>query len=110
MNPPGWSVLPFAAYLLVIAVVPLLLPRFWEKNRNKLIVALAASLPAAASLLMSHGGQLLLDSLKEYVAFIVLLAALFVISGGVYLKGAPAGTPLVNTVVLGLGALLASLI
>jgi Na+/H+ antiporter NhaD/arsenite permease-like protein len=109
-RPPIWSVLPFAAYLLVIAVVPLFLPHFWEKNRNKLVVALAAALPAAAYLLTSHGGHLLLDSLKEYVAFIVLLAALFVISGGVYLKGSMAGTPMVNTMFLGVGAVLASFI
>src|SRR5688572_10717966 len=109
-RPPTWSVLPFAAYLLVIAVVPLFLPHFWEKNRNKLIVALAAAIPAAAYLLTSHGGHLLLDSVKEYVAFIVLLAALFIISGGVYLKGSLAGTPIVNTMVLGVGAVLASFI
>jgi len=109
-RPPIWSVLPFAAYLLVIAVVPLFLPHFWEKNRNKLVVALVAALPAAAYLLTSHGGHLLLDSLKEYVAFIVLLAALFVISGGVYLKGSMAGTPMVNTMFLGVGAVLASFI
>jgi Na+/H+ antiporter NhaD/arsenite permease-like protein len=109
-QPPTWSVLPFAGYLLVIAVVPLFLPHFWEKNRNKLIVAIAASVPVIAYLLTSHGGHLLLDSLKEYVAFIVLLAALFVISGGVYLRGSLAGTPLVNTGFLAAGAVLASFI
>jgi Na+/H+ antiporter NhaD/arsenite permease-like protein len=109
-RPPVWSVLPFTGYLLVIAVVPLFLGHFWEKNRNKLIVAIAASIPAAVYLLTSHGGHLLLDSLKEYVAFIVLLAALFVISGGVVLKGSLAGTPIVNTGFLALGALLASFI
>jgi Na+/H+ antiporter NhaD/arsenite permease-like protein len=109
-QPPIWSVLPFAAYLLVIAVVPLFLPHFWEKNRNKLVVALVAAIPAAGYLLSSHGGHLLLDSLKEYVAFIVLLAALFVISGGVYLKGSLAGTPMVNTMFLGAGSVLASFI
>jgi Na+/H+ antiporter NhaD/arsenite permease-like protein len=109
-QPPTWSVLPFAAYLLVIAVVPLFLPHFWEKNRNKLIVAIAASIPVIVYLLTSHGGHLLLDSLKEYAAFIVLLAALFVISGGVYLKGSLAGTPLVNTGFLAVGAVLASFI
>jgi Na+/H+ antiporter NhaD/arsenite permease-like protein len=109
-QPPLWSVLPFAAYLLVIAVVPLFLPHFWEKNRNKLIVALIAAVPAAAYLLSSHDGHLLLDSLKEYVAFIILLAALFVISGGVYLKGSLAGTPVVNTAFLGVGAVLASFV
>jgi Na+/H+ antiporter NhaD/arsenite permease-like protein len=109
-QPPLWSVLPFTAYLLAIAGVPLFFPRFWEKTRNKLLVALLAALPAAAYLLASHGGHLLLDSLKEYVAFIVLLAVLFVISGGVYLKGSLAGTPLVNTMVLAVGAILASFI
>ena len=109
-RPPVWSVLPFAAYLLVIAVVPLFLGHFWEKNRNKFIVALAASIPAAVYLLTSHGGHLLVDSLKEYVAFIVLLASLFVISGGVVLKGSLAGTPIVNTAFLALGAVLASFI
>jgi Na+/H+ antiporter NhaD/arsenite permease-like protein len=109
-RPPTWSVLPFAAYLLAIAVVPLLLPHVWEKNRNKLALALLAAVPAAAYLLTSHGGHLLLGSLKEYVAFIVLLAALFIISGGVYLKGSLAGTPNVNTLVLAVGAVLASVI
>jgi len=109
-RPPVWSVLPFAGYLLVIAVVPLFLGHFWEKNRNKFLVALAASIPAAAYLLTSHGGHLLLDSLKEYVAFIVLLASLFIISGAIYLKGSLAGTPIVNTGFLAIGAVLASFI
>src|SRR5689334_9286591 len=107
---PGWSVLPFAVYLLVIAVVPLFLGHFWEKNRNKLIVALVASLPAAGYLLLAHEGHLLLDSVKEYVAFIVLLASLFIISGGVYLKGSLAGTSIINTGFLAIGAVLASFI
>ena len=109
-GPPTWTVLPFTLYLLVIAVVPLFFDHFWEKNRNKLILAVLASLPAAVYLLTSHGSHLLLDSLKEYVAFIVLLTALFTISGGIYLKGSLAGTPIVNTVFLAIGGLLASVI
>lgn len=109
-QPPLWSVLPFALYLLAIAVVPLFFGPFWEKNRNKLIVALVAGIPTAAYLLTSHGGHLLLDSLKEYVAFIVLLAALFAISGGVYVKGSLAETPVTNTLFLAVGAVLASFI
>src|SRR5262245_48243145 len=107
---PAWTVAPFVAYLLAIALFPLFLPRFWEKNRNKLLVAIAASVTAAGVLIASHGGHLLAESLKEYVAFIVLLASLFIISGGVVLKGTPAGTPLVNTVLLAVGAVLASFI
>jgi Na+/H+ antiporter NhaD/arsenite permease-like protein len=96
--------------LLIIAVVPLFFSHFWEKNRNKLIVALVAAIPAALYLVTSQHGHLLLESLKEYIAFMVLLAALFAISGGVYLKGSLAGTPIVNTLFLALGSVLASFI
>jgi Na+/H+ antiporter NhaD/arsenite permease-like protein len=110
--PPLWAALPFAVYLLIIALFPLFLGRFWEKNRNKLIMAVAAGTPAVAWLLLghSHGAEWLLHSLKEYAAFIVLLGALFVISGGIYLRGSLAGTPLVNTAFLATGAVLASFI
>jgi Na+/H+ antiporter NhaD/arsenite permease-like protein len=46
----------------------------------------------------------------EYVSFIALLGSLFVISGGIYLKGSLAGTPVVNTAFLGVGTLIASFI
>jgi Na+/H+ antiporter NhaD/arsenite permease-like protein len=110
--PPVWTILPFAAYLLVIAVFPLFLGHFWEHNKNKLIVALLASAPVAIWLFTgaSHGGELLHHSLREYCQFIALLGALFVIAGGVYLKGSLAGTPIVNTVFLTIGALTASFI
>jgi Na+/H+ antiporter NhaD/arsenite permease-like protein len=57
-----------------------------------------------------HGATLLGETACEYLAFMALLGALFVISGGIYLRGALAGTPLVNTAVLAVGSLLASLI
>jgi Na+/H+ antiporter NhaD/arsenite permease-like protein len=107
---PIWTVFPFAVYLLVIAVVPLFLGHFWEKNRNKFILAVVASIPVIVYLFGSGNGHALIDSLKEYAAFIVLLAALFTISGGIYLRGSLAGTPLVNTAFLALGAVLASFI
>ena len=110
--PPLWAALPFVGYLLIIALFPLFLCRFWEKNRNKLIVAVAAGIPAAAWLLLGHpcGAEWLLHSVKEYAAFIVLLGALFVISGGIYLRGSLAGTPIVNTALMATGAVLASFI
>ena len=39
-----------------------------------------------------------------------LLGALFVISGGIYVRGSLAGTPLANSAILGIGAVLANLI
>jgi Na+/H+ antiporter NhaD/arsenite permease-like protein len=106
---PLWSVAPFLLMLLSIAVVPLVFPKWWDHNTNKLLLSIAMSLPVLAILLPS-GIHFLEESLVDYVSFIVLLGALFVISGGIYIKGEFAGTPLINTAFLGIGAVLANLI
>jgi Na+/H+ antiporter NhaD/arsenite permease-like protein len=108
---PIWTVLPFVLLLLSIAVLPLVLPHFWESNRNKGVVAGALALPVALYLVAAHGAagvHELEEKAKEYASFIMLLASLFVVTGGIYVRGSLAGTPLVNTAVLGLGALIAS--
>jgi Na+/H+ antiporter NhaD/arsenite permease-like protein len=106
-----WSALPFAGLLLSIAVVPLAAPHWWESNRNKGLVAALFSIPVVAYLLAAlgdHGALELQHKLAEYLSFMALLASLFVITGGIYVRGSLAGTPLVNTGLLGFGALLAS--
>jgi Na+/H+ antiporter NhaD/arsenite permease-like protein len=108
---PLWTVLPFLGLLLSIAVLPLVLPHFWESNRNRGLVAALFALPVAIYLVAAHGAaglHELEEKAKEYTAFILLLASLFVVTGCIYVRGSLAGTPLVNTGVLGLGALLAS--
>ena len=51
---------------------------------------------------MPDGGALLARGQHaEYVAFMALLGALFVITGGIYLRGELAGTPVVNTALPG---------
>ncbi|MBE0593592.1 MAG: sodium:proton antiporter, partial [Gemmatimonadales bacterium] len=110
---PLVAVFPFALILLSIATFPLFAPHWWEHNRNKAIVAALLAAPVAIYLLTvwgPEGREVLDEKILEYVSFIVLLAALFVISGGIYLQGSFAGTPLVNTVFIGLGAVLANLI
>jgi Na+/H+ antiporter NhaD/arsenite permease-like protein len=106
---PLWSVAPFILMLLSIAVVPLAFGSWWEKNTNKLLLSIALSLPVLPVLLPNRLG-LLEESLVDYVSFMVLLTALFVITGGIYIKGEFAGTPLVNTVFLAVGAIAANLI
>lgn len=48
--------------------------------------------------------------LMEYVPFITLLFALYVIAGGIVVRGDIRATPLANTVILGIGGLLASVL
>src|SRR5581483_7099060 len=106
---PVWSVVPFAAMLLAIAVMPLLAPGFWEHNRNKALLSLVLGAPVAVWTATLEPGALA-HAANEYVAFILLLGALFVISGGIVVRGTLAGTPGLNAILLGIGATLASLI
>lgn len=108
-----WTLIPFVGMLLAIALLPLFARHFWERNRNKGLVALAFALPVAIYLVVAQGEagvHTLVEKLHEYASFIVLLLALFVITGGVLVRGSLSGTPLFNTVILAIGALLANAI
>src|SRR5262249_3451582 len=106
---PVWSVAPFLVMLLSIAITPMVFPNGWDSNRNKALLSVLLSLPVLGVILPCNP-RLLLHSLLDYVSFSVLLGALFVISGGIHIKGEFAGTPLVNTVFLAIGALLSNVI
>lgn len=107
--PSAIWIVPFAALLGGIAVLPLAAPRFWESNVNKLIVSAVLGLPVVA-LYVGHAPALLGETAADYVSFMVLLGSLFVISAGVLLDGDLEATPTVNTLFLGLGALFASFV
>ena len=109
MTFPLWSILPFICMLASIAIVPLLFGNWWDKNSNKLLLSMAVSIPTLM-VILPNATHLLAESLVDYFSFIVLLGALFIISGGIYIKGQFAGTPLVNTLFLAAGAILANLI
>ena len=108
-----WTVTPFVTLLLCIAVLPLAAPHWWEHNKNKGIVAAVLGVPLAGYLAISFGSEgqgELLHAAKDYVSFICLLGSLYVISGGVFVRGSLDGTPLLNTVLLALGAVMASFV
>ena len=101
--------MPFAAMLLAIAVLPLAMPRFWESNLRKLGVAALLACPVLV-LYLREQPRALVHVAADYVSFIVLLAGLFVISGGILLEGDLQATPRTNAIFLAAGALLASLV
>ncbi len=91
--------------LAAVAFLPAAATDWWHNNRNKFAVSLGVSLPVALFVLSTEP-MLLLHSLKDYLSFVILLGALFVIAGGIFIRGAFAGTPLVNTVHLAAGPVL----
>jgi Na+/H+ antiporter NhaD/arsenite permease-like protein len=107
---PAWSALPFAGILLSIALFPLLAPRFWHHHYPK--VALAWGLVLVVPFVWVYGGdavhEILHVALVDYIPFIILLAALFTIGGGIYVRGSYRGSPLVNSTILLIGTFLAS--
>ena len=104
-------VIPFAGILLSIAIFPLIAPDYWHHNFGK-ISAFWATL-FVLPFMLSQGlsitiYEVLHVGLLEYIPFIVLLLALFTISGGVQLTGSLVGTPIMNTAIILVGTLLAS--
>lgn len=104
-----YSIIPFVLMLGAIAVFPLTWNHFWEKNRNKLIIALILSLPTILYLALNGLSPALYHTLVfDYLPFIILLGALFTITGGILLTGDIEAKPKINTLFLGIGAVLAS--
>jgi Na+/H+ antiporter NhaD/arsenite permease-like protein len=106
-------VVPFIGLLLSIATGPLIYAHVWERHYGKIAAAWSALVIAA--MVLSFGVTVSLQAvlhtlLLEYRPFIILLFALFTISGGILFAGNIHGTPAVNAGLLLSGALLASVV
>lgn len=104
-------IIPFVGILLSIAIFPLVASDFWHHNFGKISLFWALSL--ILPFIFTFGIQITLYELLhvgllEYIPFIILLLSLFTISGGVCLKGALVGTPMLNTGIILVGTILAS--
>ncbi|QGJ69174.1 Citrate transporter [Planctomycetales bacterium 10988] len=136
--PPLYTVLPFAALLLAIAILPLLpaTEHWWESNLHRFWVAAGLAIvsliyyfffcssPVEAhwlvhrEILPSESGfhweitQTVLENaiLYEYIPFIMLLFSLYTISGGIRIEGDVPASPKTNTGFIALGGLLASFV
>lgn len=110
---PLWSMIPFAGMLLSIAIFPIVKPHWWEKNM--LWVALFWSFVFLVPFFFVYGAdetiyQLIHTVVLDYVPFLLLLFALYAVAGGIVIKGSMVGTPKLNTIILAIGTVLASVI
>jgi Na+/H+ antiporter NhaD/arsenite permease-like protein len=107
---PVWSAIPFAGMLLSIALFPLLAPRFWHHHYPRVSAAWAFAF--AAPFVLRFGGpavhELLHMAIVDYVPFVILIATLFTIGGGIYVRGSLRGSPWVNAAIIAVGIFLAS--
>ncbi|MBN3757467.1 sodium:proton antiporter [Paraburkholderia sp. Tr-20389] len=108
----AWWGVPFAGILLSIAVFPLVAPKVWHHHFGKISAAWAVLflVPFAFAFGASTAlGTLIHALLEEYLPFIVLLTTLYTVAGGICVTGNLHGSPRLNTALLALGTVLASI-
>jgi Na+/H+ antiporter NhaD/arsenite permease-like protein len=107
-----WAI-PFLGMLLSIAIFPLVNAHLWEHHQGKISAfwVVLTVIPLA----LTTGFVPALDAvahtiLLEYIPFILLIFVLFTVAGGIYIRGNIHGSPATNTLLLTIGAVLASFI
>jgi Na+/H+ antiporter NhaD/arsenite permease-like protein len=106
-----WGI-PFAGLLLSIALLPAAMPRFWHRHYGKTAAAwaLAFLVPLVATRGVGVAAHVVAHAmLLDYVPFVVLLLALYTVTGGIAVTGTLRGTPGVNTLLLAVGTAIASI-
>ncbi|MGL6226058.1 MAG: sodium:proton antiporter [Thermoguttaceae bacterium] len=136
-KPPYWMIIPFAALLLCIAVLPLIpaTEHWWESNRNRFLVAASLGLltlayyffvcnfpvalhwpthkiidPAVQGSFAVVSAIFINAIVSEFIPFIILLFSLYTIAGGIRIEGDLKAKPATNAAILFLGAILASFV
>ena len=137
--PPVWMITPFVTLLLCIAILPLVpaTSHWWEHNSSKSLVAATLGILTLAYYFLVHQHPVLQHwpvpdkmvgptgsccnfgiaqtvfmnaIINDFIPFIVLLFTLYTITGGIRVDGDLRATPLTNTIILAIGAVLASFI
>lgn len=105
----GWTIIPFALLLAMIATGPLFFEHFWHHNYPKVAVILAA-IVVLYYVFAIHNVHAPVHAFFEYVQFISLLTGLFVASGGIMISVDKKSTPITNIALLLTGAIIANII
>ena len=99
-----FALVPFVLMLAGIAVCPLILPQWWEKNTNKIIYSLLLALPTMLYLVLRGcTSEVIHQMFYDYLPFVVLVGTLFVVTGGINIKLNMRPTPMVNSLLLVVG-------
>jgi Na+/H+ antiporter NhaD/arsenite permease-like protein len=100
-------VIPFVGILLCIAIVPLVNGHWWHHNFPKVSMAFAVPMLIAMLIMLQTKT---IHTIIEYGSFIALVGSLFVISGGILIRGSFKSSTITNVIFLGIGAVIASFV
>ncbi|MCL6264614.1 sodium:proton antiporter [Craterilacuibacter sp. RT1T] len=104
--------LPFAGILLSIALFPIFAPGFWHHHFGKITAMWSVLFLVPFIAVFGFGMALSVvvhAMIAEYIPFIILLFALYTVSGGILIWGNLHGSPKLNTSILAIGTVLASI-
>ena len=101
--------LPFGLFLTLIALAPLFFAGWWGRHYHKVAFGLALFVVGFYLLELHDAGRVKV-ALHDYISFIALIGALYVVSGGIHITVKGEATPMTNTVFLLLGALVSNVI
>ncbi len=104
---PLW-ILPFGLLLLAIATLPLLAKHFWEKFYGWIAGGFGAVVVGYYLFGLQYTDRLI-GTAHEYISFICLIGSLFIVTGGILIHLWKPGRPILNVVLLGIGAVIANL-
>jgi len=104
-----WPLIPFILLLIMIATGPIFFPHWWHKNYP--IISVVGAVFVSSIYLFGKGDtHHVIHALYEYIGFIAMVASLYIVAGGIHIGVKGEATPLVNCIILAIGAVLANII
>jgi Na+/H+ antiporter NhaD/arsenite permease-like protein len=101
------TMIPFAFLLLSIAIIPQLNEHWWKKNYTNLSIGLGLMMVCFYAFFLGD-----VSSLKhagiDYIGFMIMVVSFFVVASCISVKIDCKPTPLINTTILFVGALLSN--
>jgi Na+/H+ antiporter NhaD/arsenite permease-like protein len=110
---PPIQALPFAGLILSLALLQAIAPELWHRHERKIVAAwalLTLVLLGLNSGWARVGATIIETALVDYLPFIILIGALYIVAGGIRIVGHLHGNPLTNLTMLLIGGVFASLV
>jgi Na+/H+ antiporter NhaD/arsenite permease-like protein len=109
IEPNPLIMLPFAVLLLCIAFLPFILKHHWERYYH-LVALFLAAITCAYYLFGIRQAERILHEGGDYIRFMALVGALFVVASGIHVQIRGEATPFFNCVFLFIGTIAGSIL
>ena len=109
VEPDPLMIIPFVLLLLAIALMPFIAKHWWEHYFPHVAIGLGL-ITIVYYVFFLHNPVRMLHSGIEYFSFICLVGSLFVVAGGMHINLKGYASPVKNTIILAIGAVLSNVV